>query len=62
MNIARQTAMISVMAVRDDFVLAAGEIDLSIGSIVALASLTTALALRHSSLLVGVVTGLVPEF
>jgi ribose transport system permease protein len=58
MNIARQTAMISVMAVGMTFVLAAGEIDLSIGSIVALASLTTALALRHSSLLVGVVTGL----
>ena len=58
MNIARQTAMISVMAVGMTFVLAAGEIDLSIGSIVALASLTTALALRHGSLLVGVITGL----
>ena len=33
MNIARQTAMISVMAVGMTFVLAAGEIDLSIGSI-----------------------------
>jgi len=58
MNIARQTAMISVMAVGMTFVLAAGEIDLSIGSIVALASLTTALALRHSFLLVGVGVGL----
>lgn len=58
MNIARQTAMISVMAVGMTFVLAAGEIDLSIGSIVALASLTTALALRHSTLLVGVGVGL----
>ena len=58
MNIARQTAMISVMAVGMTFVLAAGEIDLSIGSIVALASLTTALALRHSTLLVGVIVGL----
>lgn len=58
MNIARQTAMISVMAVGMTFVLAAGEIDLSIGSIVALASLTTALALRHNSLFVGVIIGL----
>ena len=58
MNIARQTAMISVMAVGMTFVLGAGEIDLSIGSIVALASLTTALALRHSTLLVGIGVGL----
>ena len=58
MNIARQTAMISVMAVGMTFVLSAGEIDLSIGSVVALASLTTALALRHFNLVVGVIAGL----
>ena len=58
MNIARQTAMISVMAVGMTFVLGAGEIDLSIGSIVALASLTAALTLRHSSLLNGILVGL----
>jgi ribose transport system permease protein len=58
MNIARQTAMISVMAVGMTFVLASGEIDLSIGSVVALSSLTTALALRHTNLALGVVAGL----
>lgn len=58
MNIARQTAMISVMAVGMTFVLSAGEIDLSIGSVVALASITTALALRHTNLLGGIFAGL----
>lgn len=58
MNIARQTAMISVMAVGMTFVLSAGEIDLSIGSIVALASLTTALGLRNWGLVPGIVIGL----
>lgn len=58
MNIARQTAMISVMAVGMTFVLSAGEIDLSIGSVVALASLTTALTLRHANMFLGVLAGL----
>jgi ribose transport system permease protein len=59
MNIARQTAMISVMAVGMTFVLSAGEIDLSIGSIVALASLTTALALRNWGFFAGIAAGLI---
>ncbi len=46
LNITRQTAMISVMAVGTTFVLSAGEIDLSIGSIVALSALVTAIFLR----------------
>ncbi len=58
MNIARQTAMISVMAVGMTFVLSAGEIDLSIGSVVALASLTTALTLRHYNIFLGILAGL----
>jgi ribose transport system permease protein len=58
MNIARQTAMISVMAVGMTFVLSAGEIDLSIGSIVALSSLVSALALRHGGIVAGIVAGL----
>jgi ribose transport system permease protein len=58
MNIARQTAMISVMAVGMTFVLSAGEIDLSIGSVVALASLTTALTLRHYNIFFGLLAGL----
>jgi ribose transport system permease protein len=58
MNIARQTAMISVMAVGMTFVLSAGEIDLSIGSIVALASLTSALAMRSWGIVAGIGAGL----
>lgn len=58
MNIARQTAMISVMAIGMTFVLSAGEIDLSIGSIVALASLATALGLRNWGFFGGVAAGL----
>ncbi len=58
MNIARQTAMISVMGVGMTFVLAAGEIDLAIGSVVALASLATALGLRYAGLAGGLAGGL----
>lgn len=58
MNIARQTAMISVMAIGMTFVLAAGEIDLSIGSVVALVSLITALALRDYNIWVAIIAGL----
>lgn len=46
MNIIRQTAPITVMAVGMAFVLSAGEIDLSVGSVVALSALTAALVLR----------------
>ncbi|PZE19876.1 ABC transporter permease [Paenibacillus xerothermodurans] len=45
LNIVRQTAIISIMAVAMTFVMSASEIDLSIGSIAALSSLTSALAL-----------------
>ena len=58
MNIARQTTMSSVMAIGMTFVLAAGEIDLSIGSVVALASLITALALRNYNIWVAIIAGL----
>jgi len=42
MNILRQTAMISVMAVGMTFIISAGEIDLSIGAVVALSALVAA--------------------
>ncbi|CAH0120635.1 MULTISPECIES: ABC transporter permease [unclassified Paenibacillus] len=59
MNIIRQTAMISIMAVAMTFVISAAEIDLSVGSTVALASLTTALTLDAGySLIVAVLVGL----
>lgn len=48
LNITRQTAMISIMAVASTFVIAAGQIDLSIGSIVAFSSLVTGLVLQST--------------
>lgn len=59
LNIARQTAMISIMAVGMTFVLAAEEIDLSFGSVVALAAILTALVLRSTgSIFLSVAAGL----
>jgi ribose transport system permease protein len=53
-NIARQTAMVSIMAFGMTFVLSAGEIDLSIGSIVALCAMVVAILLRETTLVVAV--------
>ena len=53
LNIVRQTAMISIMGVAMTFVIAAKEIDLSVGSITALSSLTAALAIQAGFGLVG---------
>ena len=59
MNIARQTAMISIMAVGMTFVLSAEEIDLSFGSVVALSAIVTALLLRATgSIFVAFTAGL----
>jgi ribose transport system permease protein len=58
LNIVKQTAPVSVMAVGLVFVLSAGEIDLSIGSDVALAALVGAIVLRDSGLVLGVLAGL----
>jgi len=49
LNITRQTAMISVMAVAMTFVIGSGMIDLSVGSIAALTSLIAALILRDTN-------------
>ena len=62
MNIARQSAIISIMAVGMTFVLSAEEIDLSFGSVVALAAIISALVLRATgsiflSVLCGLLTG-----
>ncbi|RFU66627.1 ABC transporter permease [Peribacillus glennii] len=64
LNIARQSAMITIMAVAMTFVISTGEIDLSVGSITALSALTAALALQAGygligGLVVGLATGLV---
>jgi ribose transport system permease protein len=57
LNIVRQTAMIAVMAVGMTFVLSAGEIDLSIGAVAGLTSVTTALALAKFGLIGGICGG-----
>ena len=63
LNIARQTAMISVMAVGMTFVLTAGEIDLSFGAIVAFSAILSALVIRATdnvplSFIVGISSGM----
>lgn len=58
LNIIRQTAMIAVMAVAMTFVLCAGEIDLSIGAVAGLATVTTAMAIDAGGPLLGVGAGL----
>jgi len=58
LNIARQTATISIMAVAMTFVIASAEIDLSIGSVAGLASVASAMAMSSFGLVAGVVAGL----
>ena len=62
LNIVRQTAMIAVMAVAMTFVLSAGEIDLSVGAVAGLASVTVAMAIAVAGpvggILAGIATGL----
>ncbi|WP_020619777.1 ABC transporter permease [Paenibacillus daejeonensis] len=59
LNIIRQTAIIALMALAMTFVISTGEIDLSVGSTAALASLTGAYALQSGlGVLGGVVAGL----
>ena len=62
LNIIRQTAMIAVMAVAMTFVLAAGEIDLSIGAVAGLTTVTTAMAIDAGGPFVGVCAGLATGF
>lgn len=58
LNIGRQTAIIAVMAVAMTLVLASGEIDLSVGAVAGLASVTTALAIGWGGLPAGIAVGL----
>ena len=57
LNIIRQTAMISVMAVAMTYVLAAGEIDLSVGAVAGLASVTTAMGMDIGGVFFGIGCG-----
>lgn len=58
LNIVRQTAIIATMAVAMTFVIAAGQIDLSVGAIAGLASVTAALTIQNYGLVPGVIVGL----
>ena len=57
-NIVLQTAPATIMAIGLVFALSAGEIDLSFGSIVAVAALTAAVTLQSYPMVVGVAAGL----
>jgi ribose transport system permease protein len=58
LNIVRQTAMIAVMAIAMTFVLSAGEIDLSVGAVAGLATVTVAMAIAAAGPVAGVFAGL----
>lgn len=58
LNIVRQTAIIAIMAVAMTFVLSAGEIDLSIGAVAGLASVTTAMGLDAGGVPLGIACGI----
>ena len=57
-NIVLQTAPITIMAIGMVFVLSAGEIDLSIGSIVAVSALAAAVTMNDYGLMAGMLAGL----
>lgn len=63
LNIVRQTAPIAIMAVAMTYVLAAGEIDLSIGAVAGLASVATAMSMDIGgvplAIFAGVATGII---
>jgi ribose transport system permease protein len=65
LNVFRQTAIISIMAVAMTFVIGSGNIDLSVGALAGLSSVMTALALGSwglpwpAAVVVGLLTGLI---
>ncbi len=58
LNIVRQTTIIAIMAVAMTFAIAAGEIDLSVGAVAGLSSVTTALTIERLGPVAGIVAGL----
>ncbi|MDQ4491224.1 ABC transporter permease [Sinomonas sp. ASV486] len=58
LNIFRQTATITVIAVGMTYVISCAEIDLSVGSTAGLSSVATAMAISHWGLLPGILAGL----
>ena len=62
LNIVRQTAMIAVMAIAMTFVLSAGEIDLSVGAVAGLTTVTVAMAIAVAGPIGGVAAGIATGF
>ncbi|HEV7825290.1 MAG TPA: ABC transporter permease [Mycobacteriales bacterium] len=58
LNIGRQTATITVIAVAMTFVIASAEIDLSVGSVAGLSSVAAAMAIAQFGMLPGILAGL----
>src|ERR1700744_5557493 len=60
LNIGRQTALVSIVAIGMTFVIIARQIDLSVGSTLALSGMSAALAMAHvaDNCVVGAVAGL----
>jgi ribose transport system permease protein len=58
LNILRQSANIAIMAVAMTYVLSAKEIDLSVGAVAGLASVTTAMAIASFGVIPGILVGL----
>lgn len=58
LNIFRQTATITVIAVGMTYVISCAEIDLSVGSVAGLSSVCTAMAISHWGILPGILAGL----
>jgi ribose transport system permease protein len=58
LNIVRQTTTITVMAVAMTYVIAAAEIDLSVGAVAGLASVTAAMSISHWGVAAGIAVGL----
>jgi ribose transport system permease protein len=58
LNIVRQTATISVMAVAVTFVIGAAQIDLSVGSVAGLSSVLCAMAIDQWGILAGILAGI----
>jgi ribose transport system permease protein len=57
-NIIRQTSLIAILSVGMSFALAAGQIDLSVGAVVAVTGLTSSLVLRSFGILPAILAGL----
>lgn len=58
MNILRQASIVTIMAVGMTFVIGSQEIDLSVGSIAGLSSITTAMTIASFGLIPGILAGL----